>query len=45
MIPTQEPGARQRQASADKATRWFFIGFAIVEAVLLAWALLSGRIR
>ena len=44
MIPTQQPGARQRHTSADKTTRWFVIGFAIVEAVLLAWALLSGHI-
>ena len=42
MMPTQQPGARPRQASADKTTRWIVIGFAIVEAALLAWALLSG---
>jgi hypothetical protein len=29
----------------SNATRWFIIGFAIVEAALIGWALLSGRIH
>jgi hypothetical protein len=45
MTPTQQPEAPRRQASDQKTTRWFVIGFAIVEAALLAWALFSGRIH
>jgi len=31
-------------SKSDRTTRWFVIGFAVVEAVVLAWALFSDRL-
>ena len=42
-----DPGhipVEKRQGSGDSAIRWFVIGFAIVEAILIGWALFTGVI-
>ena len=41
--PTHAPASPDRDAAARRTTRRFVLGFALVEALLLGWALLSGR--
>ena len=36
--------AEKRPDSGDRVTRWFVIGFAIIEAMIIGWALFAGVI-
>ena len=45
MTPSPHTQVKDPDASTARTTRWFVIGFAIVEALMLGWALLSGRIH
>jgi hypothetical protein len=40
-MKTNDPSSERRRR-ASRTTRWFVIGFAVVEALLIGWALLSG---
>jgi hypothetical protein len=37
--------AGERPRDGDRVTRWVVIGFAIVEAVVIGWALSTGVFR
>ena len=42
-MKTNDP-PHDRHRGVSRNTRWFVIGFAVVEAILIGWALLSGRL-
>jgi hypothetical protein len=43
-MKTLDPSTDSRRRAA-RTTRWFVIGFAVVEALIIGWALLSYRRR
>ena len=39
------PATRTETTSSNRTTKYFIIGFAVVEALMMTWMLLSGRIH